>query len=290
MKHGVTAAILTCKDEPVDQILVTLQSLAEQSRPFSRIEVVDDGSVIPVNLPRVYANVELHRNEPNQGISVSRNEAACRSQAEFVLFINSGIHLPPLWHEEVHSFMSLKPEAASCTTRVVSAKKDNLVTRWRFRFMENPHTRTRGARRVPWITGHVQLMRFAAFKDVGGFDPSLRTCLEDGDISTRLCEAGYELWQVDGPDALCNQDNTLNLMARKCIRYRGWSTSTQPYPGKDLKPLDLELAIKDQRSFLFSRLQRNLPMGRFRLALLDFIIFRKTVQLIRDAWNREETR
>ena len=106
---------------------------------------------------------------------------------------------------------------------------------------------------------------------------------EDGDICKRLNEAGDEVWQVDGPDGVSYETNTLELMAKKAIRNRGWSLSKEAYPGRDLRTFDARGALKDQNAFLVSGLIRNLGKGRIRLALASVAIWLRARKLILEA-------
>jgi GT2 family glycosyltransferase len=281
-KKGTTA-VVPCWNESWDHILPTLQALESQSAAIEKVILVDDASPTPLAIPTSDPRVIITRNPTNLGISGSRNRGASLAETEFILFINCGITLPPTWHEVVLSHMQAHPKAVLASTRVVSHTPTELFTRWRFRFIENTLTRTRGTRSVPWLMGHVTLARKRLFLEIGGFNPSFRVSREDGEIGDRIGRLGYEIWQVDGPDAVCHQENTLQLMAQKAIRNKGWSLSKQKYPGADLRTFDAKKALRDQDSFLVSSLVRNLGKGRFDLAWASLAIWLRARKLIREA-------
>jgi hypothetical protein len=88
---------------------------------------------------------------------------------------------------------------------------------------------------------------------------------------------------VDGPDAVCHQKNTVQLMAQKAIRNKGWSLSKAQYPGADLRTFDAKRALRDQDSFLLSSLVRNLGKARFDLAIASIAIWLRARKLILEA-------
>ena len=278
-----TTAVIPAENESWDHILPTLESLRKQTVVLAKVIFVDDASPTPLTPPVSDSKLMVIRNEKNLGISGSRNHGAEVANTEFVLFINCGITLPPTWHEVVRSHMQAHPKAGLASTRVVSNRPDDLMTRWRFRFLENPFTWTRQTRKVPWLMGHVVIARRRILLEIGGYDQDLRVSQEDGDICQRLNEAGYEVWQVDGPDGVSYETNTVELMAKKAIRNRGWSLSKEAYPGRDLRTFDARGALKDQNAFLVSGLIRNLGKGRIRLALASVAIWLRARKLILEA-------
>jgi len=281
--EGETTAVIPCWNESWDHIVPTLESLRNQNVPLEGVILVDDASPTPLTLPVTDPRLTVKRNPENLGISGTRNHGVSFANTEFVLFVNCGITLPSTWHEVVRSHMQAHPKAALASTRVVSDTPTELFTRWRFRFIENSFTRTPGTRTVPWLTGHVMLARRRIFLEIGGFDPNLRVSREDGEICDRVRRGGYEVWQVDGPDAVCHQRNTLQLMAQKAIRNEGWSLSKKKYPGHDLRTLDARAARRDQNAFLISGLVRNLGKGRIDLGFASVAIWLRARKLIREA-------
>jgi hypothetical protein len=281
-KKGTTA-VVPCWNESWDHIQPTLQSLENQSVKVEKVILVDDASPTPLSIPTSDSRLMITRNPSNLGISGSRNRGAALAETEFVLFINCGITLPVTWHEVVLSHMQAHPKAVLASTRVVSHTPTELFTRWRFRFIENSFTRTPGTRTVPWLMGHVMLARRQIFLEMGGFNPSFRVSREDGEIGDRIQRLGYEVWQVDGPDAVCHQENTVQLMAQKAIRNKGWSLSKAKYPGSDLRTFDAKRALRDQDSFLVSSLVRNLGKARIDLAFASIAIWLRARKLIREA-------
>lgn len=282
-------AVIPCWNEPQRNIVRTVSSVAAQTRRVDAIIIVDDASSSPVQADMEFENARVVRTPMNLGISASRNFGAEQQDATYILFINCGITIPPDWLRILLRHASKQPRAAICTTRVVSESMSSYLTKWRYRFLENAYTRQRTTQRIPWVIGHVMLVRHEAFASVQGFDESLRLSQEDGDISVRLRKAGYDLWQVDAPDAICHQEDTVDLMARKCIRNRGWSLSSVSYAGRDLRSLSLPQALYDQHEFLRERLIRNLGRGRIILACYDVVIWMRAKSLLKMAWNSSPT-
>jgi GT2 family glycosyltransferase len=50
------------------------------------------------------------------------------------------------------------------------------------------------SQQVDWVSGAAMMVRTTAFRDVGGFDPSLFLYMEDVDLCRRLRAAGYRIW------------------------------------------------------------------------------------------------
>jgi GT2 family glycosyltransferase len=281
-KKGTTA-VVPCWNESWDHIEPTLRSLKNQSVQLEQVILVDDASPNPLKIPDPDPRLIVTRNPSNLGISGSRNRGASLAETEYVLFINCGITLPDSWLKVVLLHMEAHPKTVLASTRVVSHTPTELFTRWRFRFIENTFTREPGTRPVPWLMGHVTLARRRIFLEIGGFNESFRVSREDGEIGDRIRRLGYEVWQVDGPDAVCHQENTVQLMAQKAIRNKGWSLSKAQYPGADLRTFDAKRALRDQDSFLLSSLVRNLGKARFDLAVASIAIWLRARKLIREA-------
>jgi GT2 family glycosyltransferase len=210
-----TAAVIPCRIESWDHILPTLESLQKQTAPLQQIILVDDASPTPLTLPVSDPKLTVVRNDRNLGISGSRNHGAESANTQFVLFINCGMIIPPTWHEVVRAHMQTHPKAALASTRVVSHKPDELMTRWRFRFLENPYTRTPGTRKVPWLMGHVTLTRRRILLELGGFDQNLRVSQEDGEICRRLERTATRYGRARSPDVR-------SARGSQGIRTRSW--------------------------------------------------------------------
>jgi GT2 family glycosyltransferase len=284
--HPSVAAVMPFYNEKDANLQRSVDALLKQTLPLQDIILVDDCSQQALGAFSPGQKVRIVRNEVNSGISESRNVGARQVESEWILFMNCNVVPPPNWLQCLLERAVLHPQAGVLVTRVISHQPNKLLTRWRFRFLENPHTRTKGERAIPWFMGHLFLMRRTVFEAIGGFDKDLRLSKEDGDASARIRALGWEIWQVDGPDAICIQEDSVDLLARKCIRNRGWSLSPSGYPGRDLKPMTRD-ALTDQFIFLLDRLKRDLCKLRLSFLPYEIAIWWRSRTIILDALNRQ---
>jgi GT2 family glycosyltransferase len=222
------------------------------------VYVQDDASDIETRamldqLP--YEHVHVHHAQKNQGFGASVNEAVSRSDASFVLILNSDTtatedFLPPLC-----AAMAADPQLAVIIPAGNDYARDNLD-----RYIREPG----GYIRTHRLRGHAFLIRRHVFHEMGGFDPAFgRGYYEDIDLGRRLDLRGWRLGVHPG--------------AR--IQHAGGGSFGR---GRSYKAL-----VKRNRSLYFARypnaslnillLSANCPLAHFPPDLLDALdyVFRE---------------
>ncbi len=97
-----------------------------------------------------------------------------------------------------------------------------------------------GPRRVEWASAAALLLRPAAIRQVGGFDPTIFMYGEDVELGERLARAGWQMWLVPGAHA--------------------WHTIASSQSGVSTRWIDSLHGAMARRS------------GRFRLTVFDFVL------------------
>jgi GT2 family glycosyltransferase len=160
-------------------------------------------------------------NAENVGFGVANNQALHLARGEYVLLINPDARLDASALGSLYGFLAENPLAAAASPavrgpRVRAAESAGMLPELRaaighFLFVNrlisrNGHGPWQGLmvrggdgtapRRVDWAGGAVLLLRTAAFRQVGGFDPRIFLYGEDIDLCARLGRAGWQVWLV----------------------------------------------------------------------------------------------
>lgn len=189
------------------RLIACLASLSGSTRPPGRIVYVDsgstDGSVAAAR--RLGAQVvELDTGLPftaararNAGIAALEAEDA----PDLVQFVDGDCEVRPDWIAEATAFLADHSDAAVVCGRRRERHPD-----------ASPYNRLCD---VEWDTpvgraracGGDALMRMAALRAVGGFDPNL-IAGEEPELCVRLRAAGWEVWRIDVEMTLHDADMT----------------------------------------------------------------------------------
>ncbi|PSJ16197.1 glycosyltransferase family 2 protein [Nitrosomonas supralitoralis] len=160
--------------------------VANLGQSIRRIIIQDDASDMETRemldgLP--YDRLEIFHAEQNQGFGVSVNAAVNRSDAFYVLILNSDT-------EVSQDFLPLLCSAFEADPRLaVIIPAGNSYEKYDFnRYI----VREGGYIQTHYLRGHAILVRRDAFQEVGGFDPSFgRGYYEDIDLGRRLDLCGW---------------------------------------------------------------------------------------------------
>jgi GT2 family glycosyltransferase len=257
--------IIPVYGERSDALAATLSACLKQTFPIARIYVVDDGSPTPVSLPEwaeASAQIILLRLPQNQGIAAARNAAISLSHASHIACINTEVLPAPDWLDTCLNYLSSHPDVGACATRVVPARPDRLLTRWRMRFQEPKYPDQSGP--TPFAHGHAVLFRKEAIDLVGGYDVRYRRSQEDWDICQRMRQAGRESHFVASSRCISIQQDSLRELATKQLRDSNWYS-----PGESsLSHLYFYLS-----KWTLVRASRNLVKGRLYFLPIDAAIW-----------------
>lgn len=255
-------------------LAATLSASLKQTYPVGRIYVVDDGSPEPVSLPdwaKASAQIVLLRLPQNQGISAARNAAIALSNAVFLACINTEVLPDPDWLVTCLDYLFSHPEVGACATRVLPARPERLLTRWRMRFQEPKYPEQSGP--TPFAHGHAVLFRKQAVDAVGGYDVRFRRHHEDSDICERMKKSGWGSHFVASGRCISVQHDSLAELAKKQLRDSGWYSPAE----SSLVRLYFHLS-----KWTLVRAARNLFKGRLRFLPVDAAIWASALWIATD--------
>ena len=258
-------AVIPVYGERPEALDATLSACLQQTIPFHRIIVVDDGSPEPVTLPEAApasGNVMLLRLEQNGGISIARNFGIAHSTAPFLACVNTEVLPEQDWLAVCLDGLLKLPSAGGCFTRLVSATPRRLLTRWRMRFLEERFADKSGAAR--FAPGHAVLFRREALNAVGGYDPKYRLHYEDSDICFRMRAKHWETLYIAQSRCVSIQADSLRQLTGKILREMGWQP---PHQGP------LHRLYYNHSRWTLVRMGRNLVKGRLSFLPIDVAIW-----------------
>lgn len=157
----------------------------------------DSAGVAQATLP----SLRLVANTINQGFGRANNQGAALAETEFALLINPDAQMEPGALEQLVAAADRYPNAAIVAPAILNADGTRIVSHNVGLFDQ---ARIRGKTRRPpdgdicadFLSGAALMVRTAAFREVGGFDPNIFLYFEDDDLCLKLRRAGYALVQV----------------------------------------------------------------------------------------------
>lgn len=165
--------------------------VSAQTHQVDEILVIDDGShdrtvEIAAGLPKV----KIIRHQRNRGLAAARNtglDAACN---ELVASLDADTCPDPTWLETLVKHLA-DPQIAAAGGTLIESAIHGPADRWRRNFM----TQSWGSEVVhnpKFLCGNNVLIRKTDARQVGGYNPAMRTNGEDVDMSERLRNAGRD--------------------------------------------------------------------------------------------------
>ena len=190
-----------------------------------RVHVVDNASAddTVARLLAAFPDLEVTVNQENLGFGAGCNvglEAAVARGADYVLLLNQDTLIAKDAAEQMVSFMEGHPAAGICAAKTLAIEpmpdgSPKLLYAGAFRGALPLRQRVPGIERadlamqtspilVDYAWGHGMLLRVAAIRTVGIFDPAFFMYWEDLDLCCRMRQAGQEIWCL--PDAVIWHD------------------------------------------------------------------------------------
>ncbi|MCQ4622581.1 glycosyltransferase [Corynebacterium sp. CCUG 70398] len=199
---AVTVLMSVYRNTTADELALTLDSLAAQTRPAERILVVKDGPVPHEveDLLSATAAVDTVALERNSGLGVALAEGFKHIDTEFVARLDSDDAAFPERLEKQLAFMREHPEVAVLGTAMqeFDGERPGPSTTGGIRRLPETHEEIARYARINSPMNHPSvLMRTEAVRRVGGYQPMHN--MEDYDLWARLIAAGEKLHNLPEP-------------------------------------------------------------------------------------------
>jgi mycofactocin glycosyltransferase len=204
-----------------------------------RVIVVDDGSATPLtqfDFAGMHNDVQVLRHDRRRGPAAARNTGMTACSTDFVAFLDSDVVPRRGWLEALLGHFC-DPAVALVAPRIVGLREpDNLIARYEA-VRSSLDLGLREAPVVPYgtvsyVPSAAIICRRSVFKQVGGFDETLRSG-EDVDLCWRLVEVGARLRYE--PIALVAHDHRTQLrewVSRKSFYGGAAAPLSVRHPGK----------------------------------------------------------
>ena len=241
---GAVTVIIPSYQGGVD-LLQCLQSLEASTYGKLQLLVVDnasnDGSVEAAH--RQFESVEFVRNTTNVGFGAACNQGnrqAMERGDEFVLLINQDTLVAPDLIEKLVACADRYPRAGVIGAKTLSSQPmpdgstrllyagawKRILPLWQSipGIGKADQGLVTQPIQVDYVWGHGMLLRTAALREVGLFDPGFFMYYEDMDLCLRMQEAGWQIWC--DPQSLMWHDVEDGARAQKSDRWR-WNLKVE---------------------------------------------------------------
>lgn len=174
-----------------------LRGLLESIEHKTPCIVVDNGRSEGLAALAAEFDVELLKNDGNEGFGRACNAGAALAKTEFIFFVNPDAVIVPGCIAALEEAARRRPDMAAANPRVVDAdgrsqfKTTSILLPDGGTRVPTPQTATE----VPILSGCALFVRRSLFEAVGGFDPAIFLYHEDHDLALRLAQHG-SLWWV----------------------------------------------------------------------------------------------
>jgi GT2 family glycosyltransferase len=197
---------LTQLDYPREfEVVVAADGGDDQTRPV----VEKFGARLAVRLVEV----------PRRGPAAARNAGADRARGQYLAFTDDDCAPDSLWLAELERTLETKPDSV-VGGRVVNGVEGNLYAETSQLVVDAIYAHYRAGEVGSFFTSNNLAIRAAAFRDVGGFDPSFPYAAgEDRDFGDRCAAHGLELQHAPGAVVRHFHDLTLRSFLRQHFTY-----------------------------------------------------------------------
>lgn len=195
MNKNITVTVVIPVKDSERTLKFTLDSISSSSIRPKEIIIVDDGSAIPVQAPKLMDTINIVRFETSQGPAAARNSGAQMASGEITLFIDSDVILNTDTIEQMLLPFSLHPEIAA-VQGIYSRQtpETNLVSKY-----QNAYYHYAFRKLKPGETSVCATFCFAIRTEIflksGGFDARiLKPTVEDEAYGYQLSGNGYTIY------------------------------------------------------------------------------------------------
>lgn len=187
-----------------------IEAILHQTHPVHELLVIDDGSADGSNKVISHYPVRLIQHGQNLGLAAARNTAVSEATGDVIIFVDVDAYADA---DLVSTLLGGydRPEVGGVGGQGIEANIRSLADRWRRAHASQSHGQR--PRDVQFLYGLCMSFRLEALREVGGFNPALRTNAEDLDIGLRLSAAGYRLRYL--PDAEVYHQRTDDIESLK---------------------------------------------------------------------------
>jgi len=191
------------------QVDCTLRCLAAiaASPPLTPFEVLvaEDCSGDPaVSQLRRIANLRLVETPTNLGFLLNCNQAAAKTSAEFVMFLNNDTEVQPGWLDALVDLLRRREDAGAAGAKLIFPdgrlqEAGGIIwddaSGWNYGRLDDPDKPVYNyVREADYSSGAALLVRKNLFDALGGFDPAYAPAYyEDTDLAFRLRRAGHKM-------------------------------------------------------------------------------------------------
>ena len=221
-----------------------LSSILRQAYLDYEVLVVDnaslDGSIEYVE--REFPEVRVVKNEINWGFGYANNLGAKHATGDYLVFLNPDTTVREDWLGELVEALQNSPATGLATPKILLQKEPNKINTCGNEMHYTGLTLCRGigepassfseVEEVNAISGAAFVIKRYIFEEIGGFDESFFTYVEDADLSWRARLAGYRCMYVPsavvyhdyrlrfGHEKIFYQERNRYLMLLKNLRWR----------------------------------------------------------------------
>lgn len=191
-----------------------LPSVMASQYANKKIIVADNASTDDslVFLQQQYPQVEIIKNNSNEGFAKGYNTALKQVKADYFVLLNSDVEVIPNWITPVIDLMETDPLIAACQPKILaySDKKHfeyagasgGWLDKFGYPFMrgrifdvcEADNGQYDTAEQCFWASGAAFFVRASAFNEMNGFDEFFFAHQEEIDLCWRLQLAGYKIF------------------------------------------------------------------------------------------------
>jgi glycosyltransferase involved in cell wall biosynthesis len=257
----------------------TLVALQDQTLPFDRIVVIDDGSIDDSSLIAEEMGIPVIRMSRNVGLSAVRNHAIRICKTTHLASVDADVTLAPDWHEKVAaSFRRLPDETAGVGGQLVETVNRNSADYWRHLEMRQ-WWGEHDVPNPPFLFGHSCIYRLSALTTISGYDERFRTNGEDNDLSLRLKAAGLSLFYCAGAKAFHRRRDSRRSIVRTRWNYSAWALNSSNGSTRTVLSFLARMMVQYARVFA-----RHLVTRRWPAAYIDLLALVRAPRMAASHW------
>ena len=248
-------------------IELCIKSLLIQSKVFDEIIVVNDASTdSTAEILKKFKGIKVINNKSNLGLSKSRNIAFNECKYDLVANVDSDIVLDEKWLEQI--LVKLKEnEIVFIGGNTKEKYLNNIFNKWRNDYYKLSWGET-DIINPPFIYGSNSIQFKSLWKEVKGYDESMKSAGDDVDYCNRIKQLNkYKIFYKSDAISYHLQNDNLKSLANRVWRYHS--------SGYKIRKISLIRTLKlivKQFKFFFQRSLKNILNFNFIYILINLYI------------------